>query len=262
MPLERKRVLIHTTSKSLKLGRGGGASGLLGYHCMYRLVVIQANNQHEGISKFVSLISQADNACRLSNFDTYFNLTRVKTLKCCHGAKHEPSNFIHSHLMPVSLHRILSSNVVAVAVAPFRLLTLSPTPGYQSSRDFQCPRQTRCLPTMTSCTTTNKHAAQPHPELTPSFLTSLLNYSSTISAVQSLRISSSDRSAVFSITRPFSLAKCSRQMKQYDVEISSITGLGYTDCRLFMTEVNLRGSSWFASAGFYNQALLVWCPSC
>lgn len=53
-------------------------------------------------------------------------------------------------------------------------------------------------------------------------------------------------------------------MKQYDVEISSITGLGYTDCRLFMTEVNLSGSSSFASAGvsagFYIQAL-VWCPS-
>ena len=156
----------------------------------------------------------------------------------------------------MSLHHILSSDVVAPFPSIHPLTCCSPTPGYQSSHDFQCPRphartHASCHDFMYNkqrrCTTT-------------STITPLPNYSSSISAVQSLRISNSDRSAVFSITRPFSLAKCSRQMKQYDVEISSITGLGYTDCRLFMTEVNLSGSSWFASvgvsAGFYIQALV------
>lgn len=49
--------------------------------------------------------------------------------------------------------------------------------------------------------------------------------SPVISALGSLRISSSISSGVFSITRPFSLAKCSRQMKQKLVEMSSMTGL-------------------------------------
>jgi hypothetical protein len=44
------------------------------------------------------------------------------------------------------------------------------------------------------------------------------------------------------------LAKCKRQMKQYDVEISSITGLGYTVCKLFMTSVNLSTSSCLGSS--------------
>lgn len=29
-------------------------------------------------------------------------------------------------------------------------------------------------------------------------------------------------------------------MKQYDVEMSAMTGLGYTDCSEFITSVNLR----------------------
>jgi hypothetical protein len=52
-------------------------------------------------------------------------------------------------------------------------------------------------------------------------------------------MSNSMSSGVFSMTRPFSLAKCNKQMKQKLVEISSMTGLEYTDCKSFMTSVNL-----------------------
>ena len=41
------------------------------------------------------------------------------------------------------------------------------------------------------------------------------------------------------MTKPFSLAKCNKQMKQKLVEMSSMTGLAYTDCKSFMTSVNL-----------------------
>lgn len=62
---------------------------------------------------------------------------------------------------------------------------------------------------------------------------------STISAFQSLRMLKSVSSVVFSIIRPFSLAKCSRQIKQKLVDISSMTDVGYTFCRPFTTSVNL-----------------------
>ena len=39
-------------------------------------------------------------------------------------------------------------------------------------------------------------------------------------------MSNSISSGVFSITRPFSLARCNKQMKQKLVEMSSMTGLG------------------------------------
>ncbi len=52
-------------------------------------------------------------------------------------------------------------------------------------------------------------------------------------------MSRSDKLSVFSMTSPLSLARCSREMKQYEVEMSSITDLGYTDWRPVMTSLNL-----------------------
>lgn len=71
-----------------------------------------------------------------------------------------------------------------------------------------------------------------------------------ISAHQSLRISSSVSSGVLLMTSPFSLARCKRQMKQKLVEMSSMTVLGYTVCRSFITSVNLsRGPLSLSDAG-------------
>ena len=73
---------------------------------------------------------------------------------------------------------------------------------------------------------------------------------SVISAVKSFRILSSSKPSSFPNVRPFSFAKCRRQMKQYDVEISAMACLGYTCCRLFMTEVKRREpSSAFSDGG-------------
>jgi hypothetical protein len=50
--------------------------------------------------------------------------------------------------------------------------------------------------------------------------------SSPTSAVQSFLINNSSSSSVLEITSPFSLARCSRQIKQKLVEMSSMTGFG------------------------------------
>ena len=60
-----------------------------------------------------------------------------------------------------------------------------------------------------------------------------------ISAVVSFHILISSNDGSFCNTSPFSLARCRRHIKQYEVEISAIAGAGYTDCRLFITDVNL-----------------------
>lgn len=169
--------------------------------------------------------------------DTEFNFTRVK-YSGCQSAKHKPSNFIHSHLIHA---RVVASYPLIGCCCTIPSIR-RPSPqrldiNHHMTSNAQYHTHAACHDFMYNKLKTLRNHKYNYP------LLPLLNYSSTISAVQSLRISNSDRSAVFSITRPFSLAKCSRQMKQYDVEMSSITGLGYTDCRLFMTEVNLRGSS-------------------
>lgn len=49
-------------------------------------------------------------------------------------------------------------------------------------------------------------------------------------------------SSVTSSLRPFSFARCSRQMKQKLVLISSILSFGYDFCRSEITDVKTRGS--------------------
>lgn len=73
--------------------------------------------------------------------------------------------------------------------------------------------------------------------------------SPVISAVQSLFILNSSKPGSLPISKPFSFAKCNKQMKQYDVEISLMACGGYADVRLLTILVNFRGSCWSCDIG-------------
>ena len=106
------------------------------------------------------------------------------------------------------------------------------------------------------------HVAFPSPVPYFTSLRKAINHSPPTlkSAVKSLRIFRSSKFSSLLITSPFSFAKWSKQIKQYDVEISASACLGYADCKLLITSVNLsspssgfpRASSIFSGVGIVS----------
>ena len=76
------------------------------------------------------------------------------------------------------------------------------------------------------------------------------------SAVKSFLIVSFSKFSWLSITKPFSLAKCSKQMKQKLVDKSAIACFGYTFWRLLTTSVKVSEPSTALAAGSSGAELL------